>query len=93
MIAESVSTAFAFLVILVNLRTPVLYNGGVTLDCKQVLKMYFKKGLLIDIMAALPIDLALGGFWLPQTNRVLWAALRLTRMIAILRIQELIEHF
>ena len=93
LIAESVSTAYAIFVILVNLRTPVLHNGGVTLECKQVFKLYFKKGLLIDLMAALPIDLILGGVLLPQTNRVLWAALRLTRMIAILRIHDLIERF
>jgi hypothetical protein len=93
LIAESISTAYAVLVILVNLRTPVLHNGGVTLECKQVFKLYFKKGLLIDISAALPLDLVLGGILLPQTNRVLWAALRLTRMIAIFRIHDLIERF
>ena len=48
---------------------------------------------MIDLMAALPIDLVLGGVLLPQSNRVLWAALRLTRLIAILRIYDLIERF
>lgn len=71
----------------------MLNNGGVTLEFKQVIKLYFKKGLLIDLMAALPIDLVLGGILLPQTNRVLWSALRLTRMIAIFRIHDLIERF
>jgi hypothetical protein len=49
------------MVIIVNIRTPEFYKGGLTLKFKHVLKNYWRRGLLIDIIAALPINLVLGG--------------------------------
>jgi hypothetical protein len=46
--------------IFVNLRTPIVYEGEHTLKLMPILKQYIKKGLILDLMGALPLNILLG---------------------------------
>lgn len=57
---ESLSIALQVMEIFVNLRTPIVYEGEHTLKFMPILKQYIKKGLILDLMGALPLNILLG---------------------------------
>jgi hypothetical protein len=84
LILESGSLLAQLLVIFVNLRTPVLFEGVHTIEFTYIMKNYWSQNALIyDVMGALPINLIFGLY--PMTDMAAFiSVLRLSRIIAIL---------
>lgn len=57
---EILSIVLQVLAIIVKVRTPIVYEGEHTLKFIPILKNYLKKGLIIDLMGALPLNIVLG---------------------------------
>jgi hypothetical protein len=85
---------FSISVIVVNFRTPIFHKTGMTLKFRHILKNYIiNEGFLVDLMGALPVNLILGGIYIMHQNRIIYAFLRLTRVINLLRMTFLMEKF
>ncbi len=80
---EVVSLLVSLLVVVANMRTPVMIKGEVTLRPTAVLKYYYtQNGLLLDLFGILPLNLILGAFNVEQPHVFFIAILRSLRIIS-----------
>lgn len=88
---EGLSIFIQIFVLIVNFRTPVVVEGVNSLELKHVVKHYYRNGLLLDLFAALPLNLILGYLQLESTSIIPFALLRVTRMVGFLHLLALFE--
>ena len=74
-----------------KLRTPVIYVGGSTMKFKHVFTHYLKHGFFTDLLGALPLNLIFCGIVKVEGLGILIGVVRLTRMAAVIRLNELYE--
>ena len=58
--AELISLVFSVILLIVRIRTPVINKGTLTLKTREVLKDYWRNGLLVDVLGAMPFNLLIG---------------------------------
>lgn len=90
-IMESISIFFQWVFIVTKFRTPVIYIGGSTMKFKHLLMHYLKHGLICDLLGALPLNLIFCGIINVKGLGILICVVRLTRMAAAIRLNELYE--
>jgi hypothetical protein len=89
---EIISIIIQFIIIFVNIRTPIMLKGTYTLQFRVVIKNYFNNGLLIDLMGILPFNCIFGRAKILDPI-VLITLLRVLRVIAVAKILFLFEKF
>lgn len=73
------------------IRTPVIHEGQYTLKLKDVMGHYTTNGLFFDLFGALPLNVFLGYYDNTNQNRLVISLLRLTRLFALFKLDELFE--
>jgi hyperpolarization activated cyclic nucleotide-gated potassium channel 2 len=89
---ELISLILSAFFIFVNIRTPVHLRGGTTLKIKVVIQHYYNNGLILDLFALWPLNLALG---IADVIEPIWiiAPLRLLRLGAVWKTMHIFGRF
>ena len=88
---ESMSIISQWIYIINTFRTPVIYIGGSTTKFKRVFYHYLRHGLITDVLGALPLNLIFCNIVDVNGLGILIGIVRLSRMAAVIRLNELYE--
>lgn len=91
---ELISLCMSMLIIIANLRTPVIVKEGTTLELSSVLRYYRENGFFLDLTGILPLNIILGmlsyltnlGYMGLENPIILISLLRITRIVSAWKI-------